>query len=135
MAQAFSHQPTLFGQGPPAVDRAALARVRRQALDEEAWVEHLPGWVTGHDALMEALARTTAWRQERRVMYDRMVDVPRLVAALPADSVAWHGDTTARDLPQAVVATFLSASRAASCCGPAQAGGRWHSRSAGATCS
>jgi alkylated DNA repair dioxygenase AlkB len=134
-------QPTLFDRGrPPAVDAGALARLTRVDLGDGAWVEHLPGWVAGEDALMEALVGTTAWRRERRPMYDRIVDVPRLVAGLPddgpghpllesirmllsahydtafarvsmgyyrngSDSVAWHGDTTARDLPEAIVAT------------------------------
>ncbi len=141
MSPALSTQPSLLGGGAPAADGGALARIRRIALDEDAWVEHLPGWVSGHDALLDHLAQTTAWRTESRLMYDRMVDVPRLVAALPADgpghpvleeirrllnaryettfvslsmgyyrdgndSVAWHGDTTARELPQAIVATI-----------------------------
>ena len=141
MAASPAHQPSLLGGGAPAVDAAALARLRHIDLDGDAWVEHLPGWVSGHEALLDHLARTTAWRSERRLMYDRMDDVPRLVAGLPADgpghpvleqirrlldaryrtrfihlslgyyrdgndSVAWHGDTTARDLPQAIVATI-----------------------------
>jgi alkylated DNA repair dioxygenase AlkB len=140
VAGALSHQPSLLGGGDPAVDERALSRIRRIVLDDEAWVEHLPGWVAGHEALLDHLARTTAWRSEQRMMYERMVDVPRLVATLPADgpghpileeirtllstryqtpfvnlslgyyrtgsdSVAWHGDTTARELPQAIVAT------------------------------
>jgi alkylated DNA repair dioxygenase AlkB len=135
-----AHQPSLLGGGPPAVDPAALARIERVALDDSAWVEYLPGWVTGHEALFAQLLATTAWRAERRPMYERVVDVPRLLATLPEDgpghpvleqirqllgarygtdferlslgyyrdgrdSVAYHGDTTARDLPEAVVAT------------------------------
>ena len=133
-------QQLSFDRGPPALDAGALSRARRIALDDEAWVEHVPAWVTGQDALMASLASTTAWREERRKMYDRIVAVPRLVAGLPtegpvrpvleqmrgvlsarydvafervslgyyrsgADSVAWHGDTIARELPQATVAT------------------------------
>jgi alkylated DNA repair dioxygenase AlkB len=79
-------QPTLFDRGlPPAVDAGALTGLRRVLLDEKAWVEHLPAWVAGEDALMDALVRGTDWRSERRQMYDRMVEVPRLVAALPDD--------------------------------------------------
>jgi alkylated DNA repair dioxygenase AlkB len=138
--RSVAHQPSLLGGGIPSVDPAALARIERVALDESAWVEYLPGWVTGHEALFTDLLATTAWRAERRPMYERVVDVPRLLASLPEDgpghpvleqirqsldarytteftrlslgyyrdgqdSVAWHGDTTARDLPQAVVAT------------------------------
>jgi alkylated DNA repair dioxygenase AlkB len=140
MAVAARNQASLFGRGVPAVQAGALARIRRRALDHESWIDHLPGWVTGHDELFEELVRTTAWRSERRRMYDRVVEVPRLIAGLPADgpghplllqirallearyqtafvnlslgyyrdgedSVAWHGDTTARELPEAIVAT------------------------------
>lgn len=133
-------QLALFGRGePPGLD-PGFARARRVELAEGAWVEEVPGWVRGHEALFEHLEATTRWRSERRVMYDRKVDVPRLIAGLPGDgaghplveemrralsaryreefrhvsmalyrdgrdSVAFHGDTTARDLPEALVAT------------------------------
>jgi alkylated DNA repair dioxygenase AlkB len=48
-------------------------------------VDHLPGWLEGHAALFEALRRTTRWEHQRRQMYERVVDVPRLLAELPAD--------------------------------------------------
>lgn len=92
---------------------------------------------------MEALVHATRWRHERRHLYDRIVDVPRLVAGLPddgpgdpllerirellsahygtaftrvsmgyyrdgADSVAWHGDTTARDLDTPTLVATVS---------------------------
>jgi alkylated DNA repair dioxygenase AlkB len=82
---AVPSQPTLFEGGTPAVDAGALADLRRVHLDDDAWVEHLPDWVAGQDALMDALVRGTAWRSERRHMYDRTVDVPRLIASLPED--------------------------------------------------
>jgi alkylated DNA repair dioxygenase AlkB len=135
-----ARQTTFLNRGAPSVDASALARIRRTPLDATAWYEYLPGWVQGQEALLEHLVRTTRWRSERRHMYDRMVDVPRLIALLPedgpghplldemralldarygtsfvhvsmglyrtgADSVAWHGDTRARDLPEALVAT------------------------------
>lgn len=78
-------QPTLFDRGSPSVDAEALPRLRRAWLDETAWVEHLQEWVTGEDALMAGLVESTNWRSERRHMYDRTVDVPRLVASLPDD--------------------------------------------------
>ena len=74
----------LFSTGAPGID-PALAGLRRVALDHEAWIELLPGWVRGHDALFDALEASTRWRSERRVMYERHVDVPRLVAGVPAD--------------------------------------------------
>jgi alkylated DNA repair dioxygenase AlkB len=132
-------QRSLFGGGEPCLG-ADLAAARRIALDEDAWVDHLPGWIGGQQALMDHLVATTRFRHERREMYDRLVEVPRLVAVLPddgpghpvleaigralgarydtafprvslglyrhgRDSVAWHGDQVARNLPQAVVAT------------------------------
>ncbi|MFD1810679.1 alpha-ketoglutarate-dependent dioxygenase AlkB [Rhodococcus gannanensis] len=54
--------------------------VRRRHLSAGAWVDVLPGWLTGSDALLARLVDGAAWRAERRQMYDRVVDVPRLVA-------------------------------------------------------
>jgi hypothetical protein len=53
--------------------------VRRTALDRGAWIDLRPGWVTGSDVLFDRLVRTVPWHAERRHMYDRMVDVPRLL--------------------------------------------------------
>lgn len=77
-------QPSLFGSGTIGFD-ARLSRLRRLELGGGAWIEHLPGWIRGHDAVFDTLARTTRWRAERRVMYEREVDVPRLVARFPDD--------------------------------------------------
>ena len=38
-----------------------------------------PGWVTGSDDLFLRLQADVPWRAENREMYDRMVDVPRLL--------------------------------------------------------
>jgi alkylated DNA repair dioxygenase AlkB len=53
--------------------------VRRAHLSRGAWVDIRPGWVTGADALFERVATAVPWRAERRMMYDRVVDVPRLL--------------------------------------------------------
>jgi alkylated DNA repair dioxygenase AlkB len=52
--------------------------VRRQQLIGGAWIDTRPGWLTGATALFDELCRTVPWRAERRQMYDRVVDVPRL---------------------------------------------------------
>jgi alkylated DNA repair dioxygenase AlkB len=78
------HQPPLFGGGEPTFD-PAFPGARRIPLSRGAWVEHLPAWVGGHEALFEALWSSTRWRSERRQMYEREVDVPRLFAVLPED--------------------------------------------------
>ncbi|MGV9414799.1 alpha-ketoglutarate-dependent dioxygenase AlkB [Nocardia sp. NPDC003693] len=57
----------------------ALTGVRRTELTAGAWVDVLPGWLTGADQLFEHLAAAVPWRTDRRTMYDRVVDVPRLL--------------------------------------------------------
>lgn len=75
-------QRGLFDGGTPSIDRR-LTGIARSALDAGAWVDHLAGWLEGHETLLEALWTTTRWEAHRRRMYDRTVDVPRLVAVLP----------------------------------------------------
>jgi alkylated DNA repair dioxygenase AlkB len=53
--------------------------LRRTVLGDGAWIDVLPGWMTGADALFERLLRRVPWRAERRPMYDRVVAVPRLL--------------------------------------------------------
>ena len=52
----------------------------RRLLDGGAWIELKSGWLTDADGLFDALLSTVPWRAERRHMYDRVVDVPRLVS-------------------------------------------------------
>jgi hypothetical protein len=70
----------LFEASEPAVEQTFEGMVRTE-LSDGAWVEYRAGWVTGHGALFDALHGATRWRHERRPMYDRIVDVPRLVAS------------------------------------------------------
>ena len=77
-------QGSLFGHETPGLD-AGLRDIHRIPLTGRAWVDHLPGWLEGHEALFEVLRLTTRWRHQRRRMYERVVDVPRLVAELPED--------------------------------------------------
>jgi alkylated DNA repair dioxygenase AlkB len=51
----------------------------RQELGRGAWIDVLPGWVGGADQLFKALAADVPWQAERRQMYERVVDVPRLL--------------------------------------------------------
>jgi alkylated DNA repair dioxygenase AlkB len=53
--------------------------VRRTVLGDGAWVDVRPGWVTGADDLFVRLVHDVPWYAERRQMYDRVVDVPRLL--------------------------------------------------------
>ncbi|GAA3438393.1 hypothetical protein GCM10018954_080090 [Kutzneria kofuensis] len=71
-------QASLFDQAEaPAL--GPLTGVRRTQLTEGAWIDVLPGWLTGADLLFERLVGHVPWYAERRQMYDRIVDVPRLV--------------------------------------------------------
>jgi alkylated DNA repair dioxygenase AlkB len=131
-------QLDLFASGRPAFDHR-FATLHRRTLSHGAWVDHAPGWVNGHDVLFDELERGLRWRSETMKMYEKVVPVPRLLAAVPGegvgqplieqmraaisarygeafihttaalyrdgrDSVAFHGDTTARDMPEALVA-------------------------------
>lgn len=64
-----------------AVDEPTVAALspRRTVLTDGAWIDVQPGWLSGADALFERLQSTVPWRAERRQMYDRIVDVPRLL--------------------------------------------------------
>ena len=63
----------------------AVATPGRMWLDAESWVEHVPGWLPGHEELFDALRRDIDWRAERHEMYGTVVDVPRLTATIPDD--------------------------------------------------
>jgi alkylated DNA repair dioxygenase AlkB len=77
-------QTTLFGGGEPRLD-PTLAHAQRIRLSQGAWIDYAPGWLEGHETLFDALWRSTRWQYHRRRMYERVVDVPRLVADLPDD--------------------------------------------------
>lgn len=54
--------------------------IERTPLTLGAWIDVRRGWVSGADALFEHLAENVPWHAERRQMYERMVDVPRLLS-------------------------------------------------------
>ncbi|MEV0282951.1 MULTISPECIES: alpha-ketoglutarate-dependent dioxygenase AlkB [unclassified Kribbella] len=57
----------------------SLDGIQRTELGRGAWIDVLPRWLTGADQVYERLARDVPWQAERRQMYDRVVDVPRLL--------------------------------------------------------
>ena len=77
-------QPTLLGHEGPSFD-PALVGLRRVALGRDAWIDQLQGFLAGHQTLFATLRDDTRWHGHRRLMYDRMVEVPRLVAGIPRD--------------------------------------------------
>lgn len=62
-------------------DEAAPGAVRpeRVPLAHGAWIDVQREWLAGSAGLFTRLAETVPWRAERRRMYDRTVDVPRLL--------------------------------------------------------
>ncbi|MET9432349.1 alpha-ketoglutarate-dependent dioxygenase AlkB [Streptomyces sp. NPDC003036] len=72
-------QGSLFDQSDETA-LGPLTGIRRTALTDGAWIDLLPGWLTGADALFEELAAHVPWRAERRQMYDHEVTIPRLLA-------------------------------------------------------
>ncbi|OXM67077.1 MULTISPECIES: alpha-ketoglutarate-dependent dioxygenase AlkB [Amycolatopsis] len=71
-------QGSLFGQAEEC-SLGSLTATRRTELGDGAWIDLRPGWLTGADLLFERLAADVPWHAERRRMYDRVVDVPRLL--------------------------------------------------------
>lgn len=71
-------QESLFSAGEEML-RAVVQGSERTVLGDGAWVDVRPGWVGGAGPLFARLAAGVPWRAERRRMYDRVVDVPRLV--------------------------------------------------------
>lgn len=78
------YQSTLFepwlSASTPSPGPGGLVGLERRTLSRGAWVDVARDWFAGADEVFAALIRDTPWRAERRQMYDRVVDVPRLVA-------------------------------------------------------
>ncbi|MEU9174783.1 alpha-ketoglutarate-dependent dioxygenase AlkB [Streptomyces sp. NPDC048420] len=82
-------QGSLFDQ-TDQVRLGSLDGIRRTVLGFGAWIDVLPGWLSGSDALFEHLAAEVPWHAERRTMYDHVVDVPRLLAFYGAEDKLPH---------------------------------------------
>lgn len=63
--------------------RPLQGAVHRTVLSDGAWVDVRPGWLTGSDELFGRLVpggpAGVPWKAERRVMWEREVDTPRLL--------------------------------------------------------
>jgi alkylated DNA repair dioxygenase AlkB len=78
--QGCALQGSLWDVGEEAGLRGLGGSVRRTVLSRGAWLDLRPGWATGSDALFARLTEVVPWHGERRQMYERMVDVPRLLS-------------------------------------------------------
>ena len=74
-----AHQPSMWDLAEEPALSPLAGRVVRHELGRGAWVDHLPGWVSGSEAVLEVLLGDIGWREDRRQMYERQVAVPRLL--------------------------------------------------------
>ena len=72
-------QGSLLATGEPSVD-AEFVGLRREELAGGAWLEHVPGWLSGADEVFALLLATVPWAQHERHMYTGKVAEPRLRA-------------------------------------------------------
>ncbi|WP_280423487.1 alpha-ketoglutarate-dependent dioxygenase AlkB [Nocardia carnea] len=77
-----------------AIELEPLTNIHRTQLTDGAWVDLRPGWLRGADELLDRLVTEVPWHGEQRPMYDRVVDVPRLLC--------FYGEST--PLPDPVLA-------------------------------
>jgi alkylated DNA repair dioxygenase AlkB len=88
-------QPSLLDMTPlggPSL-RPLAGGLTRTQLSSGAWIDLAPGWVCGSDELFGHLVDSVPWHADRRSMYDRVVDVPRLLS--------WYGEEA--ELPHPVL--------------------------------
>ncbi|HWU20712.1 MAG TPA: alpha-ketoglutarate-dependent dioxygenase AlkB [Nocardioides sp.] len=90
-------QSTLFAAEPAA--GPSFATLQRTPLSDGAWVDVARSWLPDADEVFARLVQEVPWRAERRRMYDRVVDVPRLV----------HTYMIGEDLPHPMLTTAREA--------------------------
>lgn len=56
--------------------------LERLQLDDTAWLDYSPLWLSGHEELFRSLTESASWGQPVVRMYDRDVLTPRLVARI-----------------------------------------------------
>ena len=63
-----------------AVQGSLFDHDERRNLGAGAWIDVRAGWLNGDGSLFDELMEAVPWRAERRQMYERVLDVPRLVS-------------------------------------------------------
>jgi alkylated DNA repair dioxygenase AlkB len=59
---------------------STFARAVRTPLDDSSWIEVVPGWLSGPEALFEQLRGGVSWTQHHRRLFDQVFLEPRLTA-------------------------------------------------------
>jgi alkylated DNA repair dioxygenase AlkB len=83
------YQASLLALDEPGFD-PCFEGLERHDLGRGAWVDVVPGWVHGSDALLERVSSEAPFEAHTRVMWDEVVDEPRLSThgwAAPPDPV------------------------------------------------
>lgn len=91
-------EEVVCADGTPTLDPYAEGVVRHR-LSRGAWVDLHPIWLRDGGSVMTDLVRDVPWQAERREMYQRTVDVPRLLS--------FYGP--GEDLPHVVLTQAMSA--------------------------
>ena len=81
-------QPTLLGSEPPSFD-PTLHGARRRFLGAGAWVDVVPGWVTGGDALFDEVLERAPWARRASVDVRPLSSTSR-ASTPPAGTIARH---------------------------------------------
>jgi alkylated DNA repair dioxygenase AlkB len=68
-----------FDTAPTAFD-AEFRRLSRTWLDPASWIDLVPGWLSGSDAVFREILESRRWGQRTRRMFDRRLLEPRLTA-------------------------------------------------------
>ncbi|QGN56972.1 alpha-ketoglutarate-dependent dioxygenase AlkB [Nostocoides sp. HKS02] len=79
MATELALQGSLLDTADEISLRPLASGLQRTMLARGAWVDYRPGWLAGADPLFDVLLHGVPWQAERREMYERVVDVPRLL--------------------------------------------------------
>jgi alkylated DNA repair dioxygenase AlkB len=82
-APALTWQASLLDDDPgdgPRADPGFVASRRR--LDDGAWIDHVPGWLEGSDALLATCVDVLPWAQRDERIQGELVPQPRLTARL-----------------------------------------------------
>ena len=77
-------QGSLFGFAPVSFDED-FSELRRIQLDDDAWLDYCPMWLSGDENLFATLVDAAEWSQPVVRMYDREVLTPRLVGRVEHD--------------------------------------------------
>lgn len=95
-------QPTLLSAlGDAPTCDPSFATAQRIPLDDDAWVDHVSGWVQGAETLFEDIVEHAPWEHRTVQMYDRMVEEPRLTA--------WYGQAPSDADAPAIFTEMISA--------------------------